>query len=360
MAILKPTKTVYTVSDFLDWQRNGALELKPLFQRREVWSSKAKSLLIDSVAKGLPMPIVFLRKRQDLKRLSSMLEVVDGQQRLRTLFSFVDRTVLRDYKVDKDDFTVLSIHNTEIADRPFRKLPQAVQSNILGYELSTHVLPPETEDEVVLRIFARMNSTGSRLNHQELRNAQFFGAFKSLSYDLALSNLPLWRRWEVFDDDDFARMLEVETVSDLLLSLMTGLQGKTQQKLDNLYQKYDDNLEASHTLTAKFQRTMDGIDDAVGSLLAKSRLRRQALFYSLFTACYDHMFGLASKYAQRKTAIPLPKELPQRFTTLNAQIVEASLPETIQDAMDKATSDKGRRTTRHNFFMKRLNLAPAA
>lgn len=75
---IKPTKTVYTVSDFLDWQRNGTLELKPIFQRREVWSSKAKSLLIDSVVKGLPVPIIFLRKTQDLERLSSRLEVVDG------------------------------------------------------------------------------------------------------------------------------------------------------------------------------------------------------------------------------------------------------------------------------------------
>jgi hypothetical protein len=55
MAQLKPTKTVYTVSDFLDWQRGGTLRLKPIFQRREVWTAKAKSLLIDTVVKGLPV-----------------------------------------------------------------------------------------------------------------------------------------------------------------------------------------------------------------------------------------------------------------------------------------------------------------
>src|SRR6266566_6205164 len=191
MAQLKPTKTVYTVSDFLDWQRNGSLELKPIFQRREVWSAKAKSLLIDSVAKGLPMPIIFLRKTQDLTKLSSRLEVVDGQQRLRTLFSFIDPTVLRDYEPEKDDFSVLGIHNSEIADTQFRKLPKDTQANILGYEISTHVLPPDTADEVVLRIFSRLNSTGAKLNHQELRNSQFFGTFKSLAYDLAIRNLPL-------------------------------------------------------------------------------------------------------------------------------------------------------------------------
>jgi len=47
---------------------------------------KAKSLLIDTVVKGLPVPIVFLPKMQDMEKLSSILEVVDGQQRLRTPF----------------------------------------------------------------------------------------------------------------------------------------------------------------------------------------------------------------------------------------------------------------------------------
>lgn len=80
MVQLKPMKTVYTESDFLGWRRNETLELKPICQRREVWSFKAKSLLTDTIVKGLPMPILFLRKTQDLRKLSSRLEVVDGQQ----------------------------------------------------------------------------------------------------------------------------------------------------------------------------------------------------------------------------------------------------------------------------------------
>lgn len=359
MAQLKPTKTVYTVSDFLSWQRNGSLELKPIFQRREVWSPKAKSLLIDSVVKGLPMPIIFLRKTQDLKNLTSKLEVVDGQQRLRTLFSYLDPSVLGDYDAQKDDFSVLAIHNPDIANKPFRKLPPETQSDILGYEISTHVLPPETADEIVLRIFARLNSTGAKLNHQELRNAQFFGTFKSVAYDLAIRNLQLWRQWGVFDDEDFARMVEVETTSDLLGCIMKGIQGKSQPKLDALYSEHDDDLVGSATLESRFQRVMDAIDESVGSQLATSRLRRQVLFYSLFTACYDHMYGLGSKYWQRRAPKPLPNDLAARFSRLDAKITGGKLPERVQDAMEKATADKGRRTTRHVFFMESLGLVSA-
>lgn len=359
MVQLKPTKTVYTVADFLDWQRSGNLKLKPIFQRREVWSSKAKSLLIDTVSRGLPMPIVFLRKTQDLKKLTSQLEVVDGQQRLRTLFSFIDSTVLHDYEPEKDDFTVLAIHNDEIAERTFKKLPPQTQSEILGYEISAHVLPPETADEIVLKIFARMNSTGAKLNHQELRNAQFFGAFKSLSYDLAIQNLPLWRRWKVFDDDDFARMIEVETTSDLLGSMMQGIQGKSQPKLGALYKKYDDKLPGAGLLASRFQRVMESLDSLAGDALGTLALRRQALFYSLFTACYDHMYGLSKPYTQRRKIRHLPHNLGSRLLKLDKLIAQGQLPNKVQDAMERATADKGRRTTRHTFFMEKLGLVSA-
>lgn len=359
MSQIKPTKTVYTVSDFLDWQRNGTLQLKPIFQRREVWGSKAKSLLIDTVIKGLPIPIVFLRKTQDLKSLSSRLEVVDGQQRLRTLFAFVDSQVLGDYVAEKDAFTVLPMHNAEIADRAFRRLDADLQAAILDYEISTHVLPPNTSDEIVLRIFSRLNSTGSKLNKQELRNAEYFGAFKTLSYDLAIRNLPLWRRWGVFDDDDFARMVEVESVSDYLSAVMDGIQGKSQPKLDALYEEYDDVLPGASQLATRFQHVMDAIDDAVGEHIAETRLKRQALFYSLFTACYDHIYGLGSEYTARKAARSLPANLAASLRQVDERISAGRLPDAVADAMDKATADKGRRDTRHKFFMRSLGLASA-
>jgi uncharacterized protein with ParB-like and HNH nuclease domain len=359
MAQLKPTKTVYTVTDFLEWQRSGILQLKPIFQRREVWSSKAKSLFIDTVVKGLPAPIIFLRKTQDLAKLTSRLEVVDGQQRLRTLFSFINSDLLKDYDAAKDQFTVLSMHNPEIADTPFQKLQKEIRASILDYEISTHVLPPDTADEIVLRIFSRLNSTGAKLNHQELRNAKFFGAFKSLSYDLAIKNLPLWRRWKVFDDTDFARMVEVEMTSDLLESIMEGIQGKTQAKLDKIYEKYDDELEGSANLSTKFQRVLDSIDDSVGDTLADSRLQRQALFYSFFTACYDHMYGFGTKYHLRRLPKQLPTDFVKQFKRVNTLIVRGDLPDEVMDAMEKATTDKGRRDTRHRFFMEKLGLVSA-
>src|SRR5689334_7203615 len=105
------TKTVHTVSQCLNWQKSGVLELSPNFQRRAVWKPAAKSLLIDSVARGYPLPVILLRQVQDVRTLSLRMEVVDGQQRLRTLLAFVDPTSLPDFDAASDGFTVSKNHN---------------------------------------------------------------------------------------------------------------------------------------------------------------------------------------------------------------------------------------------------------
>ena len=64
------TKTVFKVGDFVSWAQTGQLDLRPHFQRRPVWKSGAKSYLVDTVIRGLPIPIVkAFRRRGILRRL---------------------------------------------------------------------------------------------------------------------------------------------------------------------------------------------------------------------------------------------------------------------------------------------------
>ena len=73
-----------------------------------------------------------------------------------------------------------------------------------------------------MQIFSRMNSTGYKLNPQELRNAEWFGEFKAVAYELATEQLERWRRWNVFDSDQIARISEVELVSEFLMLIFHG------------------------------------------------------------------------------------------------------------------------------------------
>ncbi len=146
---VQPTKTVYTITQFLEWQRGKTLDLNPVFQRRQVWKPSAKSQLVDSIVRGYPIPIIFLRQVQDMKTLSSRMEVVDGQQRLRTLISFLDSSLIPGFDAENDGFVVKKSHNKDIAGLSFNELPNDTKHQILAYQLSTHVFPATTGDALV-------------------------------------------------------------------------------------------------------------------------------------------------------------------------------------------------------------------
>ncbi len=170
------SKTHYKVSDFISWAKASTLILSPSFQRRSVWPAGAKSYLIDTIIRGLPIPIIFLRERKaDLDSFEAKREVVDGQQRIRTLLTFIQPSLVKNFDPVRDAFAIKKTHNKELADKQFRDLPPDVRQKILDYQFSVHILPSSIDDREVLQIFARMNSTGLKLNSQELRNAAYFG-----------------------------------------------------------------------------------------------------------------------------------------------------------------------------------------
>ena len=119
---IESTQTTYTVLDFLKWQRDGTLELRPPFQRYAVWRAVARSGLIDSLLRGYPVPALFLQDRSDPKTFTRRLVVVDGQQRLRTLLGYVDINCLPDAD-ERDVFTIMRIHDPDRAGHRSAAVP---------------------------------------------------------------------------------------------------------------------------------------------------------------------------------------------------------------------------------------------
>lgn len=342
---------VFKVSDFLGWQREGSLQLSPSFQRRPVWKKAAKSYLIDTVVRGLPVPIIFIRDRLDLDTQRTVREVVDGQQRLRTLLAFIDRSTITDFNPDNDDFTVSRKHNKDIADMPFRSLTDAVKTALLSYEFSTQVLPSSTEDRDVLQIFARLNSTGDQLTHQELRNAAYFGPFKSLMYELAFEQLDRWRQWSIFSEQQIARMNEVELTSDLVLTMMNGIYGKSQPKIDRAYRGYDDVFPYSEEVRRRFRAVMDEIDGVVGFAVPTSIYTRDVFFYSLFAYIYDKLFELGADLDHKVPKRRIDRrKLADCLLLVSERFGKRDVPEDVMDAVVRASSDYGRRLKRHEFL----------
>src|ERR1700686_1537429 len=79
----------YSIRDFEELHERDELVLQPKFQRRDVWSEKAKSYLMDTIIRGKPIPKIFIRQKINVTTKTSVREVVDGQQRLRSILSYI-------------------------------------------------------------------------------------------------------------------------------------------------------------------------------------------------------------------------------------------------------------------------------
>lgn len=356
MDIFGIAKTVYKVSDFVSWQRSEGLVLSPSFQRRPSWKPRQKSFLIDTVLRGLPTPVIYLRERIQVGEIESLREVVDGQQRLRTLFAYIDPELLADYDDELDTFELLSKHDDELAGLPFARLPREAQRRIMNYEFSTHILPADTQDREVLEIFARINSSGTALNAQELRNARFLGHFKRAVYELGFENLERWRTWDVFDEFEIARMQEAELVSDLLMLLDRGLQGKTRARIDDFYDKHEDEYAEERVATRRFRIVMDLIEDQVGDKISETSFSRSSLFYTLFGLYYDLAYGLGSPLKPIKARSV--RSLRRGLLQASDEIKAGDLDDVTAKALRGATSDLGTRKARLDFVRRACGLPP--
>jgi hypothetical protein len=331
-------KSTYKVSDFLGWQKSDTLVLSPKFQRRPVWSAGAKSFLIDTIIRGFPIPIIFVRERKtDLKTLQHKREVVDGQQRIRTVLSYIAPQSLKDFNKVRDEFTIKRAHSEAYADMGFSDLPEDVQRAILDYEFSVHVLPSSIGDREIIQLFARMNSTGFKLNEQELRNAQFFGAFKTSMFEIAAEQLERWRSWSILTEDQIARMLETELTSELAQLMLSGVGGKSQVAITALYQDKDANFPERSEVERRFRATMDAIQGLIGTEMPNTAFRKRAPFFALFAVVYDGLFGLGSSLRKQKSKT-LPSAMKAALLEADREIALDVTPRSVNEALARRTT----------------------
>ena len=341
MALTYIQKTFYKVTDFISWQKNGNLVLAPEFQRRSVWKHGAKSYLIDTIVRGLPIPIIFLRdKRTSLDQFEPKREVVDGQQRLRTVLGFVSPDLISDYNPTRDEFTVKKTHNTDIAGRTFNELDEESKRAILDYEFVVHVLPSRIDDRDVIQIFRRMNSTNYTLTEQEKRNAKYFGEFKTSVYGLAAEQLQYWRKWKTFTEDDIARMNEVEHTSECILVIINQkLEGKSAAKIENAFKTYDETYPNRAEVENRFRCVMEAIDNSFGSYSPDFVFFKKTLIYVFFVSIYDLQFGLQQPLSTPSQPKQLTNDQISRIKLASERIKTRTAPESVLAATDRRTTN---------------------
>ena len=171
---IKMTKEQFSVFELR--RRNevsNTLKMNPDFQREgNLWQSKQKSELIESILMGIPIPMIYLFEDEQ-----GFKQVVDGRQRFSCIFDFLnDKFKLKDLKILKG-----------INGQNFSDLTPQFQAKIEDYQFLAYTIQHPTHEKVKFDIFDRVNRGGTRLNNQEMRNALYLGKVTELLNNLVKS-----------------------------------------------------------------------------------------------------------------------------------------------------------------------------
>ena len=244
----------------------GTLDLSPDFQRNPVWTDEQASYLVDTVLSGLPFPEIYLRSRTDSAG-NVRHDIVDGQQRIRSLLSFADG----DLVLEGDEVTA------PFLGKSFSDLTAKQKERFWNYSVVVRDLG-EASNAEIRDLFRRLNKYSVVLNSQELRHAHFKGVFIRLMEELA--DDPWWSDIRLVTPKQVRRMEDIEFISELFVSVMAGPQNK-KESIDDFYETYERDFpdKAKHAKHFRDTRALlsDVLDrDALIDWSGKSD------FYSLF------------------------------------------------------------------------------
>jgi len=199
---------IKTIFDFME----SEIFKVPVFQRNYVWDLKRASKLIESIILGIPVPPIFLYEKSKNEFL-----VVDGQQRLMTIYYFIKmrfpkkekRYELRRIFDERGSIPDDILYNDDYFSNFKLELPYNMKKlNKLNYEtlgaykntfemrtIRNIIIKqnyPYDDDSVIYEIFYRLNTGGMNLTPPEIRTSLYHSDFYDMLYRINLDTR--WRR----------------------------------------------------------------------------------------------------------------------------------------------------------------------
>ena len=257
-------KTIPVLVDHLVSRVNHQeIELAPDFQRQEgIWNFRQKGRLIESLLLRIPIPVFYVAADED-----ETWSMVDGLQRTSTIHGFVT-----------GKFPLKGLeYLTRFEQHCYRELPRPMQRRINETQLTVNVIEPGTPEDVMFNIFHRINSGGTPLTAQELRNALHRGAANACLKELAESK-------EFLDATSNSispmRMADRECVLRFLAFLLEPWESYEENDLDTFLGKVMEKINRMSAvqrdnLAIAFRRAMRAANQIFGDDAFRKRYRAE-------------------------------------------------------------------------------------
>jgi hypothetical protein len=282
--------------------------LIPGFQRKYVWTIKQASRLIESFLLGLPVPAIFLYADPETNKYL----VVDGQQRLLSIAYYFEgyfgvpdrkgnRVVFRlEGLNEKSPYNRLTYQEIKSKDEPaFSRLNESVLRAFVVKQLR-----PEGQSSIY-HIFERLNTGGTQLAGQEIRNCIYHGDFNTTL--ISLNKTKEWRAVFGTKTED-KRLRDVELILRFfaLHHEGTGYFKPMKEFLSRFMEKHrEDDRSKLLAYEEMFKRTTSAVHEHLGPrpfhIHAGLNVAAYDAVYVAFARNLDNIRGnVSSRYASLK------------------------------------------------------------
>lgn len=210
-----------SIGEWISLYQNNEIDIHPDFQRFFRWSDHQKSTFIESILLGIPIPPIFVSQRND-----GVWDVVDGVQRLSTIYEFVG--LLKTENREQDESPVALQKTTYLPSLEGKKwddpndkensLTQTQRLLIKRAKIAVNIVEKESDEMVKYELFQRLNTGGAIATPQEVRNCILLMLNKDL-YELmrSLANYESFRSCIALSDRLYEEQYDMELVLRFIL-----------------------------------------------------------------------------------------------------------------------------------------------
>ena len=337
---MKTTVTNKRVRELLTSIGDGTLVPRPEFQRRLVWAMRHKVAFIKTVLEGYPFPEVYIASGDvDLETGWGNLMLVDGQQRLTTLY---------DYFHGSNELRLRDVIRYE-------KLDNSRKKAFLEYEVVVRDLGAMEIDQIK-EVFKRINSTSCALNAMEIDNARYDGELKRLAEEL--SQEQLFEDANFFSPNEVRRMNDLRFVLSLIVTMMSQYFNRDEE-MSSYLERYNDEFREYDTIKERFLRVVAFVRQF--EFPSSSRFWKKADFFTAFVEI-DYLLNVKKLTLEARPAREALEGLYERVDRLgDTTPLDGQSDFTLYArAALQATNDRSNRVTRGRIVRELLSSSSSA
>lgn len=314
-----------SIGEWISLYEKAEIDIHPEFQRFFRWSDTQKTNLIESIILGIPIPPIFVSQRSN-----GVWDVVDGMQRLSTIFQLLG--ILRDEENKLVEPLILqgteylpSLEGLRWNDskHPKKELPPETQLSLKRSKIAVSIILKESDENAKYDLFQRLNTGGSQLSPQEVRNCLLvmlnkkmyewlrdlsqYSAFKEVT---ALSDRPVE---EAYDIEVVLRFMVLHGLSELELQSIGDVGDFLTKKMTLLAR----DKKFSYKLNEKvFKETFDTLEESVGDNAFKRFNIKKKRHEGGFLLSQFEVVGLGVAYNIRNGSLIKNTEIPKRIQSI--------------------------------------------